>query len=435
MLVSSKIKNGINGTIDIPGDKSISHRSIIIPSISKGQCEISNLLLSEDVLRTLKAFENMGVKIQKKNNDLIIYGRGLNSLTKPLKELYLGNSGTSARLLTGLLSTQDFNSILTGDESLSKRPMKRITNPLELMGARFNTKNGTLPLEIHGKKLKSINYELDIPSAQVKSGIILAALNTEGKTTILEKEETRNHTEIMLENFEANIEINSNNKLKNISIIGKKELISKNIQIPSDLSSAAFFIVAALINKNSKLNLNNINLNPTRSGIISALIKMGAKIDILNKRYMNGELVGDLNIYSSELKGSEIDESQARLMIDEYPILSIAASFAKTPSVFKGLKELRVKESDRLNLIKYNLDQCGVFCSINKDDLLIDPSKKNDHKDINIITNKDHRIAMAFAIMGTKLGVDLKIKDSDYINTSFPNFIKKLNMVGGQLSG
>ena len=430
MLVSSKIKNGINGTVNIPGDKSISHRSIIIPSISKGTSEISNLLLSEDVLKTLKAFENMGVKIQKKDNDLIIHGQGLNSLTKPLKELYLGNSGTSARLLAGLLSTQEFNSILAGDESLSKRPMKRITIPLELMGAKFKTNNGTLPLEIYGKKLTPINYELDIPSAQVKSGIILAALNTEGKTTILEKEETRNHTEIMLENFDANIETNN----KNISIIGKKELTSKNIQIPSDLSSAAFFIVAALINKNSKLNLNNINLNPTRSGIISALYKMGAKINISNKRFINGELVGDLKIYSSELQGSEIDESQAKLMIDEYPILSIAASFAKTPSLFRGLKELRVKESDRLNLIKHNLDQCGIFCSINNDDLFIDPSKKNNPKNNKIVTEKDHRIAMAFAIMGTKLGFDLKIKDSDYINTSFPNFMKKLNMVGGQLS-
>ena len=251
MLVSSKIVNGINGIVKIPGDKSISHRSIIIPSISNGTTQISNLLWSEDVLRTLNAFQSMGVNIHINKDDVIIEGKGLNSLIKSDKEIDLGNSGTSARLLTGLLSSQNFNSILIGDKSLSKRPMERITKPLELMGAKFNSNQNNLPLMIYGRNLSNINYELELPSAQVKSGLIFAALNTEGRSKIIEKKITRNHTEIMLEAFEADIKIKKTKSENHILINGKKELVPKNISVPSDLSSASFFIVAALINKNS----------------------------------------------------------------------------------------------------------------------------------------------------------------------------------------
>ncbi len=435
MLLSQKITKGINGSVEIPGDKSISHRSIIIPSISNGITEIKNLLWSDDVINTLNAFKLLGVKIEKNNQDIIIHGKGLNSLKESSEKIYLGNSGTSARLLIGLLSAQKFNSILTGDDSLSKRPMNRIINPLEKMGAKFESIEHKLPLKIIGQKLKSVNYELELPSAQVKSGMLLAALNTKGKSKIIEKNITRNHTEIMLEYFGANIEVKKTNSINHITIEGKKELKSKNINVPSDLSSASFFIIASLINSNSKLDIKNININPSRDGILSVLKKMGAKLEIKNKRTINGELIGDIVCESSQLNGCDLDKSIAKLMIDEFPILSIAASFAQSPSVFRGLGELRVKESDRLELIRLNLDQCGVSCKIINDDLYINPSEKKYQKGIEIKTDFDHRIAMSFAVMGTKLDSDLSIDNKESISTSFPNFIETFNKIGGNLSG
>ena len=433
MLISSKIHNGINGEIKIPGDKSISHRSIIIPSISKGISEVTNILKSDDVIHTMNAFKLMGVKIEEVKDKIIIYGRGLNSLDKPKKQIYLGNSGTSARLLLGLLASQNFISDLSGDISLSSRPMGRIMDPLNLMGSKIDSTDNKLPIRIYGQKLKPISYTVPVPSAQVKSGLILAALNTNGVTKIIEKDITRDHTEIMLESFGADIDIKKENKYKQISITGKKELMSKNIDVPSDLSSSAFFIVACLINKNSKLTLKNINVNPSRNGILRALKKMRAKIDIKNKRYLNNEIIADLNIEYSKLEGVELDKEMAKLMIDEYPILSIAASFAETPSIFRGLKELKIKESNRLELIYQNLIRCGVSAEVKDDDLYIYPNKEYAIKDSNIITKFDHRIAMAFSIMGTRLNENLKILESECINTSFPNFFKSFNSVGGKL--
>ncbi len=432
-MISQPITSGIQGIPKIPGDKSISHRSIIIPSISTGVCEISNILKSEDVNHTLNAFKAMGVKFEESDNKLIIFGNGLNSLSKPKKEIYLGNSGTSARLLTGLLSSQKFETILTGDSSLSKRPMKRISDPLSKMNAKINTSNGTLPIKIYGNKLIPNKIDLKIPSAQIKSGLLLAALNTKGETNITESKITRDHTEIMLEAFGANIEIIKNNKKKLIKIIGQNELVSKNIDVPNDLSSSAFLIVAALINTNSKIFLKNINNNPTRNGLLIALNKMGAKIKILNQRLSNNENICDIEVTNSVLSGCELSPEMADLMIDEYPILAVAASFANSPSVFRGLKELRVKESDRLQLILLNLQKCGINCRTINDDLIINPSEKYDIKSNVIQTDFDHRIAMAFAVMGTRLG-PLKIRDSEAINTSFPNFKNIFNELGGKIS-
>jgi len=434
MLISSKIVNGINGNVKIPGDKSISHRSIIIPSISNGTTEISNLLFSDDVINTLNAFKAMGVNIEENKEKVLIKGKGLNSLTKSKRNINLGNSGTSARLLIGLLSTQNFNSILVGDDSLSKRPMERITKPLELMGAKFKSNKNKLPLQIFGRKLKNINYKLELPSAQVKSGLIFASLNTEGTNKIIEKNITRDHTEIMLKSFDADIQTQKINYEKHITVTGEKELNSKDISVPSDLSSAAFFIVAALINQNSHIKINNINLNPTRDGILQALNIMGGNIQIKNKRTMNGEVIGDLEIKTSKLRGCELDNNIVTLMIDEYPILSIAAAFANSPSLFRGLGELKVKESDRLELIRYNLDQCGIFCKVEGDDLYIDPTIKKNFKNNLIRTDNDHRIAMSFVVMGMKLGVDLNIMNPEFIKTSFPNFIKIVNLIGGNLT-
>jgi len=431
-MISEKTNMGLNGTPQIPGDKSISHRSIIIPSISEGICEVTNILKSDDVMHTLKAFSLMGVKIEEKDQKIIIYGKGLKSLKKPSTYIYLGNSGTSARLLTGLLASQNFETEIKGDDSLSSRPMNRMSEPLKKMDANITTTNGCLPIKIHGKELKCTNIEVKIPSAQIKSGIILAALNTIGVTKITENFITRDHTEIMLESFGAGIEIKKEGKKKIIAIEGGRELKSKNIEVPCDLSSSSFFIVAALINENSNIKLNNININPTRDGILIALEKMGADITIYNKRKKNNEMICDIEVRSSILKGCELNEDIAKLMIDEYPILSIAAAFAKSPSIFRGLGELRVKESDRLSLIKNNLINCGVECKVEKDDLYIFPKKNFKINNKIIRTDFDHRIAMAFAVMGSKIG-PLEIKDSESINTSFPSFIKQFNNIGGNI--
>jgi len=431
-MISNKIKEGIYGNIEIPSDKSISHRSIIIPSISQGISEVNNLLMSDDVLHTLEAFRAMGVKITKENKKIIINGKGLASLTKSKKKIYLGNSGTSARLLTGLLASQSFNSIIEGDKSLSSRPMKRIIDPLKLMGAEFDNTSGTLPLKIIGKRLKKTKIEIEIPSAQIKSGLILAAINTEGKSILVEKHITRDHTENMLRSFGAELEVKKNGTETLISIYGNKELKANNIDIPKDLSSSAFFIVAALINKGSKISMSNININPTRDGILKALNKMGANISIKNQRILSGEIVADLDVEYSNLNGCELDSEMAKLMIDEYPILSIAAAFANSPSLFKGLKELKVKESNRLELIRLNLQRCGCECEVINDDLLIKPSKLYKPVENRIRTDFDHRIAMSFTVMGSKIG-NLLIEDAESINTSFPNFIDIFNKSGGNI--
>ena len=431
-MISNIITSGINGKINIPGDKSISHRSIIIPSISSGISEINNILMSDDVICTLNAFKALGVKILTEKNKIIIYGNGLDSLTKPNKNIYLGNSGTSARLLTGLLASQKFNSTIEGDNSLSSRPMKRIMDPLEVMGAKFNNISGKLPLNIIGRKLKNSTITIEIPSAQIKSGLILAAINTEGVSTIIEKNITRNHTENMLNSFGANIDVKKKGAQTFISIKGKTKLISNNINVPSDLSSSAFFIVSALINEGSKISMQNININPTRDGILKALNKMGANIQIKNQRILSGENVADLDIEYTKLTGCELDSEMAKLMIDEYPILSVAAAFATSPSIFRGLGELKVKESTRLELIRLNLVRCGCECEVINNDLLIKPSKNYKVIDNNIKTDFDHRIAMSFAIMGSKVG-NLLIENSECIKTSFPNFIDLFNSSGGNL--
>ena len=431
-MISNKIKDGIVGNINIPSDKSISHRSIIIPSISMGISEINNLLMSDDVLHTLNAFKTLGVKIENSNDKIIIYGKGLNSLKKPKSSIYLGNSGTSARLLTGLLASQTFESILEGDHSLSSRPMGRIMDPLKLMGAEFENISGTLPLKIIGKKLNKSKIEIEIPSAQIKSGLILASLNIEGISHIIEKNTTRDHTENMLKSFGADINVEKKHNQTSIYIKGKQELKANNINVPSDLSSSAFFIIAALINKGSKINLNNININPSRDGILKALKKMGSKINIKNQRTLSGEIVADLEVEYSNLIGCELDAEMAKFMIDEYPILSIAAAFAKGTSVFRGLKELKVKESNRLELIRLNLKNCGCDCEVINDDLIIRPSEEYIPKNNKIRTDFDHRIAMSFAVMGSKIG-NLIIDDADSINTSFPNFIEKFNNAGGNI--
>jgi 3-phosphoshikimate 1-carboxyvinyltransferase len=301
------------------------------------------------------------------------------------------------------------------------------------MGAEIITQDGKLPLQIKGRVLKNCKIQIEIPSAQIKSGLILAALNTQGTSYIKEKYITRDHTEIMLETFGADIEIKKFGNSSEIIINGEKTLTPKNINVPADLSSSAFFIVAALINKNSNITLENININPTRNGLLIALEKMGAKIKILNEKTIAGEIVADINVKSSKLNGCELDKEMAKLMIDEFPILSIAASQANSPSYFKGLDELRVKESDRLELINHNLNRCGCYSEIKNNNLFINPIKNKEIINPEIRTDFDHRIAMSFSVLASKIG-KLHINESESISTSFPFFKEQFNKAGGNLS-
>ena len=434
IIKSYPIKKPLRGIVKIPGDKSISHRSIIIPSIAKGKSTISNLLESEDVFRTLDIMKNLGVKIKKKDKKIFIYGRGLKSLINPNKKLYLGNSGTTARLITGLLVNQSFNTTLTGDKSLSKRPMDRIIIPLKKMGANFNLKNNYLPLKIKGNLLlKPIRYKLKIASSQIKSGILLACLNVRGLSKIIETSITRDHTELILKQFKANISITKKNNYKIINIKGKKELKACNINIPGDFSSASFFIVSALLIKGSDVILKKINLNPTRIGLLKALSLMGGNIKIKNKKFINGEKIGDIIVKHSKLKGCSLNKEIVPTMIDEYPILSVAAAYASSSSKFIGLSELKIKESNRLLAISNNLKKFGVKCLLNKDSIIIIPTRNIKNKIIKIDPKNDHRIAMSFAVMGMLSTKGVVIKNSEYIKTSFPNFINEMNKIGAKI--
>ena len=433
-IKSCPINKPIKGSITLPGDKSISHRSIIISSISNGRTIISNILKSEDVNNTLKVIKNLGVKTKTNKNNLYIYGKGLKSLKKPKKILYMGNSGTSARLLIGLLAGQNFNSIILGDKSLSKRPMGRIIKPLSKMGAKIQSNNNKLPIKIFGSmKLKASRHLLNIPSAQIKSGLLLASLNIYGKTKIVEKWKTRDHTEIMLKSFKAKISLKKQVGSRIIELTGKKELKATKLNIPGDFSSAAFLIVAALIQEGSSITLKNVNLNPTRIGLLKTLVSMGGNIKIKNTKYQNGEKVGNIFVKYSKLKGCNLNSKITPTMIDEYPILSVAASCASGPSIFRGLNELKVKESNRLKLINENLIKCGVNSKIKGSDLIIHPSNFKINKIIKVKTNQDHRIAMSFAILGMKTKKGIIIDNAEYINTSFPNFVKTVNKLGARI--
>ena len=412
-------------------DKSISHRSIIIPAISEGICEISNLLEGEDVLHTVDALRLAGVKITKEAaNKWLVYGKGLNSLTEPSSHLYLGNSGTSTRLLAGLFAPYPFHTFFTGDGSLSKRPMKRVFKPLEQMGASFvATSKNTPPFCMKGNtNLIPINWEMEVASAQVKSAILLAACQIQGKTTIIENIPTRNHTENMLKSAGGEIEVTGNI----ISIHGGKQLKGQNIEIPNDPSSAAFIIAAAVLCEGSTITVQNVCMNKTRIGFFEALKQMNANIEFTNKRIIGGEEVADITAaYSPSLTAVKLSGEIAPSMIDEYPILFVVAAFAKGISTLGGLEELTAKESNRLKIMEENLQTMGVQCKANYEDFSIEivgnPSLKPNCYEA-LPTQMDHRIAMSCFIAGLKGSV--AIDDDAYIKTSFPSFMKIMKNIG-----
>ena len=420
------------GTTNIPGDKSISHRALIIGSQATGIIKVTNLLESADVFSTMNALRKFGVHIIKRGKDYYVYGLVVGGLREYNGTIDCGNSGTTARLVMGLLSTYPITINFTGDKSLSKRPMARVINLLREFGANALPENkNTMPFKFLGSYVGLQNdQKLNVPSAQLKSAWCLAALNTKGISTLEERFETRDHTEIMLKYLNANIKVKKSKNKKIISIFGKTPIDAKDISVPGDISSAAFMIILALISKNSKVTIKNVLLNPTRTGILDVLKKMKAKIKIKNKKTICGEVVGDIEVKSSNLKATTVPEKMAPRLIDEYPILFIAACFAKGISKFNGIEELRVKESDRIKSMEDGLKPLGVKISSTKSSVKITGgnSFKLNQK-IKIDAKGDHRIAMSFYILSQVLNKPFKIKDFNYVKTSFPSFTKTINQL------
>ena len=432
---TSSLSNGLRGEISAPGDKSISHRCVILSSIAIGESRIEGLLGSTDVICTIEAMKSLGANISLNSNKCIINGIGIGSLIEPKKPLDFGNSGTAARLIMGLVSTHPIKSVFVGDASLSKRPMGRVIDPLTEFGTEFElTSSEFFPIVVNGAKLPiPISYETSVPSAQVKSAVLLAGLNTPGITSVIEKQKTRDHTERLLEIYGYQIDIIEEKQKTKISITGQESLTSVNIVVPGDPSSAAYPVVAGLICKNSNVTVKNVLMNPTRDGIYKSLEEMGAKIDFTNKKFQAGEDVHDILVESSHLKAIDVPASRAPSMIDDYPVLAVAASIAEGTSIFRGLSELEVKESNRLSGIKHFLEVNGVNVAIKNDDLIIEGNPKGIKGGGIINTNLDHRIAMSSLILGLISDSPVSIDDTKTIDTSFPGFINLMRALGAKI--
>ena len=432
-ILVKKSTSPLIGNIPIASDKSISHRSLIFSALANGKNIITNLLESEDVLNTAKALQKMGVIINKKDQGIYeVIGSGISGLMEPDDILDFGNSGTGARLLMGLVAPFKFKSFFTGDQSLRSRPMKRIFDPMSQIGANITARQGgLLPAVIEGTdEPMAIEYKMPKASAQIKGSILLAALNIAGKTTIIEPDICRDHTEIMMQYLGLDLEIkNLSGGGRKISYQGIQEFNAKDLLVPGDISSAAFFIVAALIIPGSKIELKNIGISKLRDGIIETLLEMGGAIEIINERKSCGELVVDIKVRYSALKGAEVPANRVARMIDEYPILAIAASHANGLTKMNNLSELKVKESNRLSAIYENLVRCGVEVKMGEDSLEIMGGLKNLETIPKITTYYDHRIDMSFYIMGLTMKNGVEIDDISAINTSFPGFINLLENI------
>ena len=428
-MISKIKKNIFKGAYYPPGDKSISHRIIILGSQAVGKSIVSNLLEGEDVLNTIKVMRELGANIKKKRNKFIIYGLPPGSLFQPKKKLDFGNSGTGIRLISGLISSNNISAILIGDKSLKSRPMKRVTEHLSRIGSTIKLKNNFYPpIDIKGVgNAIPLNFDIKIPSAQIKSSIILSSLNTNGLVKIKEFSSTRDHTENMLKSMGYNLKVKHVKKYRYIELKNDKLLKPIKYQVPGDPSSAAFLITGACLLPGSKLIVKNILFNKTRVGFIETLKSMGGNIKVINKKKLNNEVVADLLIdQKRNLKSVVVKSSKIPLQIDEVPILSIAASFAKGISIFKGLKELTVKESNRLDLIHKNLFKMGVKSEIRNYDLHIYGNNKLKKGNAKITHNHDHRIVMAFYVANLICEKHNIIRDKSCVNTSYPSFFKDI---------
>ena len=429
-----RVKAGskLTGEVQLPGDKSISHRSIMCAALAEGTSVINGFLNGEDCLATLDAFSKMGVSIDKTDNKVVVQGVGLRGLKKPDSDLYLGNSGTSMRLMSGILAGQNFSTVLTGDRSLSARPMERVVTPLNLMGSNISTNiEGKPPIGIQPSPgLNSLSYDLPIASAQIKSCLMFAGLYANGPVTVTEHLRTRNHTELMFQEFGIEVEVNESSKARKITVIPPKSFLATDINVPADFSSASFFILAALITPESELLIKNVGINKTRIGFLHALRHMGANIELQNE--INSlEPTADILVKTSDLKGISLNTALVANMIDEMPAFFIAAALAEGITKIKDVKELRAKESDRLQAMSEALESFGVKFHLNGDGIVINGLGKDGvFKASKISSHGDHRIAMASSIASLRAEGETTIIDCHNVNTSFPNFIDVCKEVG-----
>lgn len=422
----SRAMGALTGSITVPGDKSISHRALMFGALAVGETVVTGLLEGEDVLRTAAAMRALGAEVERQpDGTWRLFGRGVGGLVEPSEVLDMGNSGTGARLLMGLLATHPMTCILTGDASLCKRPMARVIDPLTAFGATFTGRSGgRLPLAVTGTDHPvPQTYTLPVASAQVKSAILLAGLNTPGETTVIEPEPTRDHTELMLRAFGAEVRVeNRPEGGKIITLVGQPELTGRDIQVPGDPSSAAFPVVAGLIVPGSEITVRNVGMNPLRTGLFATLLEMGADLTFENERLEGGEPVADIVVRYSRLRGVSVPPERAPSMIDEYPILAVAAACAEGETRMHGLAELRVKESDRLAAMADGLDACGVETAVEGDTLIVRGSGQPPRGGALIPVNLDHRIGMSYLILGMVSQDPVGIDDSAAIATSFPGF-------------
>lgn len=405
----------LNGSITVPGDKSISHRAVMLGALAEGTTHIKGFLPGADCISTINCFRSMGIEIQSNGDIIEVHGKGLYGLKQPEKMLYTGNSGTTTRLLCGILSGQSFDSSVTGDASICRRPMKRVTEPLSEMGAKIDGEY--CPLFIKGSRLHGMEYNMKVASAQVKTAIILAALYADGETIIHETEKSRDHTERMLSAMGADISVNGTA----IRVAPAKKLYSQDICVPGDISSAAFFMTAAAIMPDSCVRIKNAGINPTRTGIIDVFKSMGARISIENVRTESGEETADIVVSSSSLKGTVIEGEMIPRLIDELPIIAVAALFAEGTTVIRNAEELKVKESNRISAIVGELSKCGADITETADGMIIKGGKPIFGADF--VTHGDHRMAMSLAVLAQLADGKSTIDDADCISVSYPNFL------------
>jgi 3-phosphoshikimate 1-carboxyvinyltransferase len=436
-LTATRPAAPLAGTIGVPGDKSISHRALMFGALAVGETRIAGLLEGEDVLRTAAAMRALGAEVVRDGaTTWRVAGRGVGGLTEPEDVLDMGNSGTAARLLTGILASHDLFAVMTGDASLRRRPMLRVTVPLAECGARFATREGgRLPLSVQGARdALPLRYRLPVASAQVKSAVLLCGLNARGESVVEEPEPTRDHSENMLRHFGAQVRVEAAGSGRVITLLGQPELRGRDIVVPGDPSSAAFPLVAALLVPGSRVTIRGVGLNPLRTGLFATLREMGADLTVANERLEGGEPVGDVTAAHGPLRPADVPPGRAPSMIDEYPVLAVACAFATGTSRMRGLKELRVKESDRLTATASLLDGNGVRVEVVGDDLLVHGTGAPPAGGGFVATGMDHRIAMAALVLGCATADPVTVDDTGFIDTSFPGFIALMNGLGARLA-
>lgn len=419
--------NGLKGEVQIPGDKSISHRGIMLGALAKGTTKITNFLQGADCLSTIGCFRQMGIEIENTSNEVLVHGKGLHGLRAPQNTLDVGNSGTTMRLLCGILSPQAFASALTGDRSIQARPMKRVIEPLSQMGADIQSLkgNGCAPLQIQGSRLKGIHYQSPVASAQVKSCVLFAGMYADKTTSVTEPVLSRNHSELMLQHLGAKL----SGEGTTVSIEPEPLLEAREIPVPGDISSAAYFIAAGLLVPHSQILIKNVGVNPTRSGMLKVCHAMGADIQYLNEHRDSGEPTADLLVTSSSLTGTVIEGEIIPTLIDELPMLAVMAAFAQGKTIIRNAEELKVKESDRIKAVTENLSAMGADITATCDGMIINGGRRLTGADIR--TQKDHRIAMSFAVAALAAEGVTHIGDADCVNISYPEFYQDLQKLGG----